>query len=108
MRTPEGYEKDEIKAYLKSIGAYYFMPVQVGYGQATVDILACVKGVFFGIEVKREGKAPTARQEVKLKEIAAGGGITVAGTAEVVIHAIKEWLRISKVPDQHLDRCDPV
>ena len=92
MKTPESYEKDEIKAYLKSIGVYYFMPVQVGYGAHTVDILACIDGVFWGIEVKRPGKAPTAKQELLLKAIRDANGEIVAGPANVVIGTIEGWL----------------
>jgi hypothetical protein len=91
MKTPEGYEKDDIKKYLDSIGAYYFMPVQTGYGQTTVDILACIDGVFWGIEVKRPGKVATPRQEQKMREIREAGGVGIAGTAEQVIRFIKGW-----------------
>ena len=61
MRTPEGYEKDEIKKYLDSIGAWYFCPYMAGFGKSGVpDIVACIQGKFWAIEVKREGKEPAA------------------------------------------------
>lgn len=76
MKTPEGYVKDDIKKYLKSIGAYVFVPTQTGFGQQTLDILACVNGFFIAIEVKREGKVePTPRQAVKIREISDAHGL---------------------------------
>ena len=72
--TPEGKVKKEIKAWLKGQGAYFFMPVQTGYGAATVDFLVCLHGVFVGIETKAPGKKPTPRQELVMHAITAAGG----------------------------------
>ena len=94
MKTPEGYEKDDIKKYLDHLGAYHFSPTQVGYGQQTVDILACIVGTFWGIEVKRPGKAPTPRQELKMEEIRKAGGYAVAGDAAFVISEISHWYKL--------------
>jgi hypothetical protein len=73
MKTPEAKVKDEIKAYLKSIGAYYFMPVQTGYGATTVDILVCHEGKFMAIEIKapKAGQMPepSARQKLVLEQV---------------------------------------
>jgi hypothetical protein len=50
MKTPEGYEKDEICKYLDSLGAWYFKPMMTGFGKAGVpDIVACIDGEFIGI-----------------------------------------------------------
>ncbi len=75
--TPEKKIKDAVRAYLKEIGAYYFMPVQMGYGASTIDFLVCHKGRFYGIETKRAGvDKGTPRQECIMREIAeAGGGV---------------------------------
>ena len=69
--TPEGRVKQQIKAYLRSIGAYQFWPVQMGFGSPTVDCLACINGKFYGIEVKRPGHAnmATPRQEATIHAI---------------------------------------
>lgn len=69
--------KEALKKYLKSIGAYYFMPVQMGYGSAGLDFFICHKGQFYGIETKRPSKSePTVRQHFIMDEIArAGGGV---------------------------------
>ena len=92
MRTPEGYEKDAIKKYLDSIGAWYFCPYMAGFGKAGVaDIIACIKGRFVSIEVKREGKEPTPIQERRMNEIRQAGGIAFAGTAQMVIAVLKSF-----------------
>lgn len=93
MKTPESYEKDEIKLYLETIGAWHFSPYMAGFGKAGVpDIIACIDGCFWGIEVKRPGKEPTPRQTLRMNEIEKAGGFSVAGTAEVVIAYIKTAL----------------
>ena len=93
MKTPESYEKAEIKKYLDSIGAWYFCPYMAGFGKSGVpDIIACIDGVFWSIEVKREGKAPTPIQQTRMNEIEKAGGFAVAGTAEKVIAYIKAAL----------------
>lgn len=77
MKTPEGKLKDEVKKYLKSIGAYYFMPVQMGFGATTLDFLICYRGRFFGIETKNPEfypPTPTARQKKIIDEINKSGG----------------------------------
>ena len=94
MRTPEGVEKDLIKAYLTRLGprgCYWFMPVQTGWGRQTVDILACIDGTFWAIEVKRDGKMPTARQTAVLNQIRAAGGKTTWGTAVRIVGEIEKW-----------------
>ncbi len=73
--TPEGKVKAEIKAYLDSIGAYHFWPVQMGMGAATVDCLACINGIFFAIEVKRPGGKATKRQLLTIKAVGDAKGI---------------------------------
>lgn len=76
--TPEGAVKKECRAYLRSIGAYVFSPVQMGYGQATVDDLVCYKGRFIAIEYKRpEGGQLTKRQETCLESVSDAGGFPI-------------------------------
>ena len=78
-KGPEAKVKDDIRAYLKSIGAYQFWPVQMGMGAATVDCLACWKGRFFAIEVKRPDTRPepTPRQARVLHEVETAGGVSI-------------------------------
>jgi hypothetical protein len=85
VKTPEGYEKTEIKRYLDVIGAYHYWPVPVGYGQQGVDCYACIAGKFLAIEVKRLGKTPTPRQKKCLQDVAAAKGEAIWGDAKTVI-----------------------
>ncbi len=89
MRTPEGYQKDRITQYLKSIGAWYAVVSMTGYGKGgTPDIIACIGGQFVAIEVKRPGKEPTERQWTRMREIWNAGGCAVWGDAAKVVNEI--------------------
>ena len=86
MRTPESKEKATIAKYLKEAGAWFCRPATFGYGASGVpDIIGCWEGKFFSIEVKREGKQPTALQLKRMKEIRNVGGLAFWGTAEKVV-----------------------
>ena len=55
--TPEGKVKKKCKEYLKSIGAWYYMPVSNGMGRVGCpDILVCYEGRFLDFETKAPGK----------------------------------------------------
>lgn len=98
MRSPESYEKSELKLFLGSFGkdCWHFSPFMKGFGKNGVpDIVACYKGQFFSIEVKREGAKPTPIQLRRMKEITDAGGHTFCGTADVVKSAIRTWLNLS-------------
>lgn len=68
--------KERLKKYLDSIGAYWFMPVQTGFGASTVDFLVCYKGKFYGIETKSPSvkRLATIRQEFFMERITKAGG----------------------------------
>lgn len=92
MKTPEGYEKDDIDTYLRDIGAYVIKPATYGYGASGhADRIFCYRGRFGSIEVKREGKAPTKLQELRMEEVRIAGGRTFWGTAAKVISEIDYW-----------------
>lgn len=90
MKTPEGYVKDEIKKWLKEQGAYFFLPVQMGMGARTLDILCCWKGRFVGIEVKRPGKIATKLQAEIICQIQDAEGIAVCVDS---LSGLKEFIR---------------
>ncbi len=93
MKTPEAYVRDNVRKYLKAIGAYRFAPVQIGMGAATLDDLVCVGGRFVGIEYKRPGKVPTPRQRLTMTEIHRAGGVAIWGdSAEHIIEQLKQSL----------------
>lgn len=89
--TPEGKVKKEIKTYLDSIGAYYFMPVPMGYGKRTVDFLVCWRGAFIAIEAKRRKGRAKAFQERILLDIQNAGGETRIITDSEELQQFKEW-----------------
>ena len=92
--SPEGRVKAKLKADLKARGWYFFFPVQTGYGEATVDCLACggIAQRFWGIECKREGiRKPTPRQAAVMERIRAAGGVTYLVTMK---DDELEWIEI--------------
>lgn len=94
MRSPEGHEKDATKKFLKTIPCcWFFNPYMAGMGASGVpDIVGCVDGCLFSVEVKREGKEPTPIQWKRMREIEAAGGKCFWGVAEKVIGEMKVWL----------------
>jgi hypothetical protein len=75
--TPEGKVKEACKKYLKSIGAWYFMPVSNGMGQVGIpDIICCYKSQFLAVETKAPGKRDqvTANQERVMAAIQGADG----------------------------------
>lgn len=78
--TPEAKVKKAVKEYLKSIDAWYYMPVSNGMGRVGCpDILVCWEGRFIGIETKAPGKRGnvTPNQEREIDEISSANGLAV-------------------------------
>ena len=76
--TPEGKVKKKVKEYLKSIGAWYYMPVSNGMGRSGCpDILVCLDGYFMAFETKAVGKINnvTANQKREIDEIRRANGL---------------------------------
>ncbi len=71
-----------IRRYLRACGAWE-MKVLGGLGQraGVPDLLACYRGQFIAIEVKRPGQQPTPRQAAELAAIARAGGIALTATS---------------------------
>lgn len=94
MRTPEGYTRDAVRKWLKTLPHHYrFAPVQMGLGAATVDELCCIGGRFVGIEYKAPGKSPTPRQLLTLRQIHQAGGVAIWGDdANKIIEELKTAL----------------
>ena len=77
--TPEGKTKKAVKKLLDAHGAYYFMPVQNGYGAPGLDFHGSFKGRAFAVETKFN-KELTPRQEMtKIKMEKSGMKVFVVG-----------------------------
>jgi len=100
-QTPEAKVKKQIKAILKSFGAYYAMPIGSGFGNAGVpDFLVCLDGEFLAIEAKAGKGVPTALQYKNLREIEEAGGRTLIINEQSielgVLQAVLENMKILK------------
>jgi VRR-NUC domain len=90
-QTPEGKVKSKVSGLLKATpDLYYFMPVQGGYGAATLDYLGCYLGRFFAIETKAPGKEPTARQVQTIASLQRAGAKVFVIDGD--ISELKYWL----------------
>lgn len=98
--TPEAKVKKTVVKYLKEMDAYYFYPVTGGFGRSGVpDIVACYKGLFFGIECKAGKGKPTALQQKNLDDIKAAGGFDWVVNEENMHDTkklLEEWANIGK------------
>lgn len=76
--TPEGKVKDVVKKRLVEAGAYFFMPRGTVYGRRGVpDVVGCINGRFFAIEVKAGKNKPTKLQQLEHDAIRAVGGVAL-------------------------------
>ena len=70
--------ENKIKAYLKSIGAYFIKTHGDRFSRVgTPDIIACVNGHFVAVEVKAENGKPSDLQLYHLDEIRKADGYGV-------------------------------
>lgn len=85
MANEKGIEND-IKKYLRSIGAYVVKHHGNAFSQVGVpDLLVCYRGKFYGIEVKDPDGEPTELQLYNIKQIIKAGGIAfVADNLQIV------------------------
>ncbi|TVR98840.1 MAG: hypothetical protein EA406_05505 [Rhodospirillales bacterium] len=69
--------KREVKKILDDLGAWWFMPVPVGYGkQGVPDFIVCLNTRFIAIETKYGSNKLTAWQERQIDGIDTAGGWT--------------------------------
>ena len=100
MTTPEGKVKAKVKKLLKEFNAYQFWPVQSGYGNKTLDCLACVNGKFIGIETKAPGKGLTPLQASCAHDIERASGRALRVGTDVDLEQLRRLLeRVSD--DRH-------
>ena len=102
--TPEGKVKKAVKEYLKSIGAWYYMPVTNGMGRVGCpDILVCYKGLFMAFETKAPGKIKnvTANQQREITDIQRVNGLAlVVDDVEQVKEAIRDKIIQEGISDE--------
>ena len=93
--TPEGAVKRQVKKVLDSMGIWYFMPANNGYGKVGVpDFICCWDGQFMAIETKAPGKLNTLtpNQQRTIEEIRnAGGFVVVVDDAGQLLKEIAKW-----------------
>ena len=74
--TPEGEVKKQVKEFLDEIGAWYYMPVPMGYGRTGIkDFLGIRNGRGFGIETKSLRKDLKAHQVRETEYMCANGAV---------------------------------
>lgn len=71
--------KNKVERLLKSKGAWYikYWAGNKFTKEGIPDVLACINGKFYGIELKGDGGQPTLLQLVKLRNIRKAGGIGI-------------------------------
>jgi hypothetical protein len=94
--SPEWYEKRDICRFLDRLGpdlCSYVKHTTAGYGKSgNGDFTVNLIGAYWNVEAKRPGTAPTAVQQRRGAEVIRAQGWSAAGTAEVVIKAMTDWL----------------
>lgn len=74
MASEKTFE-NKIKAYLKSIGAYFIKTHGDRFSRiGTPDIIACINGKFVAVEVKGEKGKPSDLQLYHIDQIQKAGG----------------------------------
>lgn len=77
MAEEKNFE-NKIKAYLKSVGAYFIKTHGDRFSRiGTPDIIACVNGKFVAVEVKATNGKPSDLQIHHIKQINDAGGYGV-------------------------------
>lgn len=87
--------KQRVKDILgKYPGLYYYMPVQTGFGQTSLDFIGCYAGRFFAVETKRAGKKPTLRQLATIERLKESGAQTfvIVGEDDAALMSLAHWL----------------
>ena len=70
--------EEKIKKYIEDLGGYWVKFHGNMYTRKGVpDILACINGKFFGIEVKGDGGVTSELQKYEVKKINASGGVGI-------------------------------
>lgn len=93
--SPEGKVKARIRLRLSKcpVPVYLFMPVQNGMGDATLDFLGCIGGLFFAIEAKAGYGSMTPRQQSTAARMRlAGATVFLLNEDPMRWDAFEDWL----------------
>lgn len=94
--TPEGRIKRKLDTMLKDEGVWFYSPQAGPFGRAGIpDRVACVNGLFLGIECKADKtKKPTALQTKCMEDIEKiGGGTCFVVYDDATTEAVRDWIR---------------
>src|SRR4051812_19648896 len=95
-RQPETRLQQRIqKAILVEWPGSYVRKIHVSEYQSAgiADLLCCIRGYFFAVEVKRIGEDPSEIQKVERENVISAGGVSfVAHSTEEAIRGIKDGL----------------
>lgn len=92
MSGPEKTYELKIRRYLDDIGAWHLKTYSNGVQRAGVpDILACVNGRFFAIEVKSETGRVSRLQKWNIQRIREAGGIGIVSKPSQW-NELKDWI----------------
>jgi hypothetical protein len=81
MKKPETKLKEKVKKDLKTLEGVWSVKTQQVSLRGTPDLLLCVRGFFFAIELKKDAKVKVdPLQSHKLKQIIACGGAAAVVT----------------------------
>jgi hypothetical protein len=96
-KKPETVFWDRIRPKLNAIPYSYFEKIQQVSKRSTPDVLACVRGLFFGIELKRNSKEkPDPLQRHSLDRIDKACGVSIVLHPENWEYWYKKILRYAK------------
>ena len=90
----ENQIKTKLMAWLKTIPKCKSFRVEQrpGMGRGVSDILICYRGIFMAVEVKLQGKKPTALQRKFLDDVVKAGGRAIVITChdhKYAIHSLE-------------------
>ena len=91
--TPEGKVKAKVKKILMEYRAYQHWPVQAGYGNPTLDCIACYRGLYLAIETKAPGKKPTERQKMTIRHMQEAGATVFVIDGQQGYNELTSWLQ---------------
>ena len=88
-KTPEGKVKDEVKAFLDHIGAFWSMPSQNGRGDRMVDFIGVWRSAAIAIETKKPGDDATDKQKDFLNRWRERGGWAFTADSREIL--LEQW-----------------